>query len=376
MDRIGSGTSQTDHFCNNIKAYFENREEEQFYDFTIKDKDGAEIRCHKFILASQSGYFAALFRIDPTASEATFKDFCIDVIKECIEYLYVLDVNLTGSNVQDVLMFADYITLSDVIAICTDYIIKNIDRSNYAHVIYLGNSRGMYNMVEAGLLFAAKTLTGSIDNFDEFTKEIVLKVADRQQQEVTIMTTNQWYINRLRKFLSAPEEKVVFQARGSSVCNNRPGRWGPIFAINAKISHNNSHYFHSQLEMNPWLEVKFPSPILVSSVTIVNRNNGYWERLRNVEVRAGMSPVPEGFTAHERGNDTSKKLEVNTRCGHFAGPAGRFIEEGHVVTFDQPTLAQYITLQILEAGYLQINGLKINGGDLLNYNDHFLFIQL
>ena len=90
-----------------------------------------------------------------------------------------------------------------------------------------------------------------------------------------------------------------------------------------------------------------------------------------MEVRAGMAPAPEGFTAHERGLDANKKLEVNSRCGYFAGPAGRFIAEGHVIVFDQSTLAQYITLQILDAGYLQINGLEINGGDLLNYNDRF-----
>ena len=80
-----------------------------------------------------------------------------------------------------------------------------------------------------------------------------------------------------------------------------------------------------------------------------------------------MSPVPKGFTARERGNDANKKLEVNSRCGYFAGPAGRFIPGEHVIMFDQPTLAQYIALQILEAGYLQINGLRINGGNLLSF---------
>ena len=370
-----------------MKTFHKKKEEEQFYDFTIKDKDGAEIRCHKFMLASQSEYFAALFRTDPTASETTFKDFSVDVIKECIEYLYVLDVNLTSDNVQDVLMFADYITLTDVIDICTDYIIVNIDQSNYANVIDLGNSGGMYNLVEAGVFFAVRNLTKSKLVKDELTKEMILKVADRQLHlPVTIMTTEQWRINRLKRLqrtkktlpvtqrMSAPEEDSAFQVRGSSVFDGGSdhfNNWGPKLAINGEISNNDFFYFHSKLEMNPWLEVKLPSPVLISSVTIINRLNGCWERLRNVEIRAGMAPVPEGFTAHERGLDANKKLEGNSRCGYFAGPAGRFIEEGHVIVFDQPTLAQYITLQILEAGYLQINGLKINGGDLLNYNDHF-----
>ena len=80
-----------------------------------------------------------------------------------------------------------------------------------------------------------------------------------------------------------------------------------------------------------------------------------------MEVRAGMEPVPDGFTLSERGHDGNKQLEVNSRCGYFEGPAQR-AAEGPVITFERPTLAQ-----ILEVGILQINGLKINSGVLLNY---------
>lgn len=79
-----------------------------------------------------------------------------------------------------------------------------------------------------------------------------------------------------------------------------------------------------------------------------------------------MEPVPDGFTLSERGHDGNKQLEVNSRCGYFEGPAQR-AADGPVITFERPTLAQYITLQILEVGILQINGLKINSGVLLNY---------
>ncbi len=36
------------NFSNKIKAYHEKEEEEQFYDFTIKDKEGAEINLTSF----------------------------------------------------------------------------------------------------------------------------------------------------------------------------------------------------------------------------------------------------------------------------------------------------------------------------------------
>ena len=364
-------TSRTDLFRNNIKLYHKKSEEDQFYDFVIKDKAGAEIRSHKFILASQSEYFAALFRTNPNASETTFTDFSVDVIKECIEYFYVLELNLTRENFQDVLMFADFITLREVVAICTDYIIENIDESNYAFVIDLGNNRDMFRLVEAGVLFALKNLTRSIDSFDELTKAMIIKYADQQQQLPLKLTTEQWNLNRLKTFLMAPNEEIVFQARGSSVYSGNLNNWGPKLAINGNISNENVFFFHSVSERNPWLEVKLPSPVLISSVTIINRKNSCWERLVNVEIRAGMDPVPDGFTAQERGTDATKKLDVNSRCGFFAGPPDRFAEEGHVIFFDRPILAQYITLQLLGAGFLQINGLKINGGDLLNFNNRF-----
>ena len=367
---MAARSHQIRKFCDNIRAYHEKQGEEQFYDFTIKDKHGVKMQSHKFILASQSEYFAGLFRTNPTASETTFKDFSLDVIKTCIDYLYIHKVSLTGENAQDVLVFADFISLADVTDICIDYIIDNVDQSNYSAIMNLGNIRGIDQLVEAGVLFVVRNLTQSIDSLDDFTKRMIIKVASWQQQRLTIMTREQWMICQLKnKFLSLPKEEMALQARGSSVMSNNPGNWGPELAINGEISGRGIGCFHSQHEDHPWLEVKLPSPILISSLTIINRQDSCWERLRNLEIRAGMEFVPEELTAHKRGNNGDKLLEVNTRCGFFPGPAEKSLE-GPVIMFKRPTLAQYISLQILGKEFLQINGLKINGGALLNCNDN------
>ena len=86
---MAAQSHQIRNFCNNVRAYHEKQEEEQFYDFTIKDKDGVKMQSHKSILASQSEYFAGLFRTNPTASETIFKDFSLEVIKTCVDYLYI-----------------------------------------------------------------------------------------------------------------------------------------------------------------------------------------------------------------------------------------------------------------------------------------------
>ena len=358
------------NFCHNIKQFHEKESSErQFYDFTIKDKDGAEVQSHKFILASQSEYFADLFSTHPNASETTFENFGLDVIKPCIDYLYNHEIELTRDNAMDVLKFADKTALTVVRDNCVDFIIKHIDRSNYSLVIEVGKKGGIDEMVEAAVMFVVKNLTGTIESLDDLTKEMITTIACRQQQRVTVMTQEQWNISIVKQLLTDSNEELIssFEARGSSVYRNNSDLWGPKFAIDGEMSDSDYLYFHSELEMYPWLEVKFPSPVLISYVAIINRKNGFWARLRNVEIRAGMTPVPDEFTAHENGNRRNKEIQVNSRCGYYKGPANRFINKGHIVKFEKPTLAQYITFQILEEGYLQINGLRINGGDLVNH---------
>ena len=363
--RMPGGTRHT-NFCNNIEAYHKKREEEQFYDFTIRDKDDMEVKSHKFILASQCDYFAALFRFHSNCRETKFVNFSNDEIKICIEYLYTQKVNLKERNVENVLMFADYINLTDVRGICIDYIIKHIDQSNLGHVIGLGYKLEIKELIEAGVKNFGPQ---DINSLDTFSKDMINDVVRLQQEQVTIMTQVQWKFNLIKQWLTAPNDEMGFEARGSSVHGMNLHNWGPKFSIDGKVSNNDCFYFHSDLEMHPWLEVRFPSPVVISSVTIINRKNGCWARLRNVEVRAGMTPVPDGFTARDRGYHSNKKLQVNNQCGHFEGPARGFVSEGHTIVFDRPTLAQYVTLQILDKEYLQINGLKINGGDLLNHKD-------
>ncbi|KAM7450754.1 hypothetical protein ABFA07_001462 [Porites harrisoni] len=346
---MAGGTRHT-NFCNNIEAYHKKKEEEQFYDFTIRDKDDLEVKSHKFILASQCDYFAALFRFHSNCRETKFINFSNDEIKICIEYLYTQKVNLTERNVENVLMFADYINLTDVRGICIDYIIKHIDQSNLGHVIGLGYKLEIKQLIEAGV----KNLgPQDINSLDTFSKDMINDVVRLQQEQVTIMTQGQWKFNLIKQWLTAPNDEMGFEARGSSVYGtNNLHNWGPKFAIDGEVSNNDYFYFHSEHEMHPWLEVRFPSPVLISSVTIINRKNGCWARLRNVEVRAGMTPVPDGFTARDRGYHSNKKLQVNNQCGHFEGPARGFVSEGHTIVFDRPTLAQYVTLQILDKEYL------------------------
>ena len=122
----------------------------------------------------------------------------------------------------------------------------------------------------------------------------------------------------------------------------------PEYSIDGKISKNaHKHLFHSKKEDYPWLEMTMPEG-LIRGVYVYTRYD-YGSRLENIEVRAGIASVPEGFKG---------RLTINTQVGFFTGPAES--AKVYSIIFDKTVLAKYITLQrIREKATLEINEVMI-----------------
>ena len=136
--------------------------------------------------------------------------------------------------------------------------------------------------------------------------------------------------------------------------------YAPHFAIDDKISEQHSLFFHSQSEDYPWLEITMPEEDYVGGVEIVARWGCCADRLKNIEIRAGMTRVPDGFKG--------QMLEINTEVGEFPGPASN----GQTITinFENIVLAKYITLQNMGRGVnLELNEVRIlKGKDFYPFN--------
>ena len=122
-----------------------------------------------------------------------------------------------------------------------------------------------------------------------------------------------------------------FSAKASS---QYASDYGPLTAIDDKISRDHRHFFHSRWESNPWLELSMPEGY-ISGVEIVTRYDCCADRVRDIEVRAGMSPVPNGFKG---------ELTINTKVATFVGPADANLKT-YRINFDRSVLAKYVTLQ-------------------------------
>ena len=93
---------------------------------------------------------------------------------------------------------------------------------------------------------------------------------------------------------------------------------------------------------------------MVSGIEVINRADCCGNRLKNLEIRAGLDSVPSGTTGNVL-------LKQNKRVGYFAGPGGN--GETHRIMFTSPTVVKFITLQLIGRNikYLNLNEIKVLG---------------
>ena len=84
----------------------------------------------------------------------------------------------------------------------------------------------------------------------------------------------------------------------------------------------------------------------VVGVRMVTRDCCGW-RLKNLEVRAGMTGVPDSQTPNKG------RLTVNTVVAKFQGPVQPL--QSYNICFHRQVRAKYITLQIIGTSILEIN---------------------
>ena len=108
-------------------------------------------------------------------------------------------------------------------------------------------------------------------------------------------------------------------------------------------------------ETNPWLKVRL-KPYMMTSVTLLNRLDCCAERLRNVQVRAGLT---DSLT--------------NNIVGTFKGPGT--LSGRHIIQFASSVLVEYMTFQIIgEQEVLHINGIRLNEVDAMGMLRVFTYL--
>jgi len=111
-------------------------------------------------------------------------------------------------------------------------------------------------------------------------------------------------------------------------------QYGPEKAIDGIISEGFGNIFHSGNEEYPWLELSMPEGY-ISAIEIVRRYDCCADRIRDLEIRAGMDPVPNNFKG---------MITVNKKVASFDGPADTNLRS-YRICFERSVRAKYVTIQ-------------------------------
>ena len=104
---------------------------------TIGEEGKQVIPAHKFVLSISSPVFEAMFygELAETRDSIELPDCEYESLLELFRYMYIDEVNMSGSNVMGVLYLAKKYILPSLVVKCTEYLQDNLDPSNVFSIL-------------------------------------------------------------------------------------------------------------------------------------------------------------------------------------------------------------------------------------------------
>ena len=209
MEKFTKEPEQTGTFLSRMRSYImSSSEDKHFYDFEIICGDNVVVKAHKIVLASQTKYFEGLLRQEETDSVRL--DFSGETVKTIVQYLYTGGLEITGENVQDLLMAANYLLITDLVSHCTKYILWNIDLSNCVEILNLADVTSNDQLIQRTLLAISSNIQ-EIMKKEENVKSIPLHLFKKVLQNENLLIRNNHGV-----VLSKSAGKIIL----TEICNN------------------------------------------------------------------------------------------------------------------------------------------------------------
>ena len=209
MEKFTKEPEQRGTFLSRMRSYImSSSEDKHFYDFEIKCGDNVVVKAHKIVLASQTKYFEGLLRQEETDSVRL--DFSGETVKTIVQYLYTGGLEITGENVQDLLMAANYLLITDLVSHCTKYILWNIELSNCVEILNLADVTSNDQLIQRTLLAISSNIQ-EIMKKEENVKSIPLHLFKKALQNENLLIRNNHGV-----VLSKSAGKIIL----TEICNN------------------------------------------------------------------------------------------------------------------------------------------------------------
>ena len=188
-------------------------------------KSQKSIPAHKFVLAISSPVFYAMFygEMAETASTIELPDCDYESLLELFRYLYSDEVNLTGSNVMQVLYLAKKYLVPSLADKCTEYLREHLEASNAFSILPQAQKfedkdleERCWNVIE---LHTEEAVTS--DDFVTLERSIVESVVKRERlnvKEVNLFkAVDRWATKEVERQGLTPDGEVKRKVLGEEI---------------------------------------------------------------------------------------------------------------------------------------------------------------
>ena len=190
-------------------------------------KSQKSIPAHKFVLAISSPVFYAMFygEMAETASTIELPDCDYESLLELFRYLYSDEVNLTGSNVMQVLYLAKKYLVPSLVDKCTEYLREHLEASNVFSILPHAQKFGdkdleerCWNVIEWHIEEAVTS-----DEFVTLERSVVESVVKRERlnvKEVDLLkAVDRWATKEMERQGLTPDGEVKRRVLGEEIVN-------------------------------------------------------------------------------------------------------------------------------------------------------------
>ena len=185
------------------------------------------IPAHKFVLAISSPVFYAMFYGEMAETESTIElpDCDYESLMELFRYLYSDEVNLTGSNVMQVLYLAKKYLVPSLADKCTEYLREHLEASNAFSILPQAQKfedkdleKRCWNVIE---WHTEEAVTS--DDFVTLERSVVESVVKRERlnvEEVDLFkAVDRWATKEVERQGLTPDGEVKRRVLGEEIVN-------------------------------------------------------------------------------------------------------------------------------------------------------------
>lgn len=131
------------------------REQELLFDITII-VDNKSFKAHKTVLAACSDYFRAMFTepmLESRQNEIKLNGVTAKGFQILLDYFYTSQIELTPSNVQDILSTASHIQVQTVVYACASFLLNQIDLENCVDITNIAENYSLTHLKNQVYMF-------------------------------------------------------------------------------------------------------------------------------------------------------------------------------------------------------------------------------